>query len=314
VTLRVLPADPARTAALLAGDVDAIEHVPSADLARLRASPALRLAQAVSWRTILLHLDQSRDAPPGVSGKDGRPPVSNPFKDVRVRRALSMAVNRQALAERVMEGLALPAGTVVSPSVFGHDPQLQPPAYDPDRARRLLAEAGYPDGFSVTLAGPNNRYINDEQVLQAIAQMWTRVGVTARVEAMPVAVYFGKARNREFGVALLGWGTRAADLALRSLAATPDPAKGYGAWNWGGHSSPALDALVARSLATVDPVQREATARQAAGQAAADVALIPLHYQVVTWAMRRPLAYTARVDEFTFAHHFKNEGAVSGKQ
>ena len=314
VTLRVLPADPARTAALLAGDVDAIEHVPSADLARLRASPALRLAQAVSWRTILLHLDQTRDAPPGVAGKDGRPLASNPFKDVRVRRALSMAVNRQALAERVMEGLALPAGTVVSPSVFGHDPQLQPPPYDPDRARKLLAEAGYPDGFSVTLAGPNNRYINDEQVLQTIAQMWTRIGVAARVEAMPVAVYFGKARNREFGVALLGWGTRAADLALRSLAATPDPAKGYGAWNWGGYSNPALDALVARSLATVDPVQRELAARQAAAQAAADVALIPLHYQVVTWAMKRPLVYTARVDEFTFAHHFSREGAVSGKQ
>jgi peptide/nickel transport system substrate-binding protein len=303
VTLRILPADPARTAALLAGDVDAIEHVPPADLARLRKNPALRLAQAVSWRTILLQLDQSRDAPPGVVTRAGQP--GNPFKDLRVRRALSMAINRQALAERVMEGLAVPAATVVSPSVFGHDPKLAPPPYDPEGARKLLAEAGYADGFGVTLAGPNNRYINDEQVLQAVAQMLSRVGVTAKVETMPLSVYFARARNREFGFALLGWGSRAADLALRSLAATPDAARGLGAWNWGGYANPALDAQIERSLATVDPAQREAAARQAAAIAAQDVAFIPLHYQMATWAMKRAIDYTARVDEFTFAHQFR---------
>jgi peptide/nickel transport system substrate-binding protein len=305
VTLLILPSDPVRTAALLSGQVDAIEHVPTADIARLRRNSALRLEQTVSWRTIFLHVDQSRDRPPGVASKAGSALERNPFKDVRVRRALSKAINRQAIADRVMEGLALPAANVVSPSVFGHNPAVKPEPYDPEGAMKLLGEAGYPGGFSVTIGTPNNRYMNDEQVAQTVAQMFSRIGVATRVEAMPLSVYFGRARNREFGVALLGWGSRAADLALRSLAATAAPDKGYGAWNWGGYSNPRLDELVARSLGTVDSAKREAVAREAAALAASDVAFIPLHYQVVTWAMRSALSYTARTDEFTFAHDFK---------
>jgi len=305
VTLTILPSDPVRTAALLSGNIDAIENVPTADLARLRKNPAFRLEQAVSWRTIFLHVDQARDHPPGLLSKSGRPLANNPLKDVRVRHALSQAINRTAIAERVMEGLAMPAGNIVSPSVIGHNPAVKPDAYDAEGAKKLLAEAGYPDGFTVTIGTPNNRYINDEQVAQTVAQMWSRIGVTTRVEALPLSVYFGKARNREFPVALLGWGSLAADMSLRSLAATPNPDKGYGAWNWGGHSSAKLDALVERSLGTVDPAMRETAAREAAALAATEVAVIPLHYQIVTWAMKSPISYAARVDEFTFAWQFK---------
>ncbi len=218
---------------------------------------------------------------------------------------MSKAINRQAIAERVMEGLAMPAGNVLSPSVIGHDPAVKPEPYDPEGAKKLLAEAGYPDGFTATIATPNNRYINDEQVAQAVAQMLARIGIAAKVEAMPLSVYFGKARNKEFGVALLGWGSRAADLALRSLAATTNPDKGYGAWNWGGYSNPKLDELVTQSLGTVDAAKREALARGASALAAREIAFIPLHYQVATWAMKSNLSYAARTDEFTFAHHFK---------
>ncbi len=305
VTLRIMPSDPVRTASLLSGELDAIEHVPTADLARLRKSGAHRLAQTVSWRTILLHLDQHRASPPGVSDKAGKPLAANPFKDIRVRRAMSKAINRQAIAERVMEGLSLPAANVVSPSVIGHDPAVKPDAYDPEGAKKLLAEAGYPNGFTIRLSAPNNRYINDEQVAQACAQMFSRIGITTRVEAMPLAVYLGKARGQEFGVALLGWGSLAADLALRSLAATPNADKGHGAWNWARYSNPALDKLVQQSLATVDPAQRESAARAASAFAAREAVFIPLHYQVVTWAMKRSLDYAARTDEFTFAHHFR---------
>jgi len=305
VTLRIIPNDPTRTAALLSGELDAIENVPTADLARLRKSQAHRLAQTTSWRTILLHLDQDRTAPPGVTDKSGKPLASNPFKDIRVRQALSRALNRQAIADRVMEGLALPAGNVVSPSVLGHDPDLKPDSYDPEGAKKLLAEAGYPNGFVMTLATPNNRYINDEQVAQACAQMFSRIGVTTKVDAMPLAAYLGKARNREFGIAMVGWGSLAADLALRSLAATPNPAKGWGAWNWARYSNPALDKLIDRSLTTVDEKKRELAAREASVYAAREVAFIPLHYQVVTWAMRRSLDYTPRTDEFTFAFDFR---------
>ena len=305
VTLHILPSDPVRTAALLSGQLDAIEHVPTADLARLKKTPGLRLEQAVSWRTIFLHVDQYRPHPPGVAGKDGKLLATNPFKDIRVRRALSKSINRKAIAERVMEGLALPAANVVSPSVFGHDPEVKAEPYDLAGARRLLAEAGYGKGFRVTIATPNNRYINDEQVAQAVAQMFSRAGIETRVDAMPLSAYFGKARKREFGIALLGWGSLAADLALRSLSGTTDAKKGYGAWNWSGYSNPELDALIERSLGTVDAKKRERIARQASALAAREVAFIPLHYQIVTWAMKDNLSYIARTDEFTFAHYFK---------
>lgn len=305
VSLRILPSDPARTAALLSGQLDAIENVPTADLARLRKSAGYRLAQTVSWRTILLHLDQDRATPPGVTDKAGNPLATNPFKDLRVRQALSKAINRPAIAERVMEGLAIPASSPVPPSVIGHDPALRPETYDPDAARQLLAAAGYPEGFSIVLSAPNNRYINDDQVAQAVAQMFARIGVTARVDAMPLSMYLTRARNREFGVALLGWGSLASDLALRSLAATLNPEKGHGAWNWARYSNPSLDKLIEQSLATVDPAKREAAARAASALAVHDVAYIPLHYQVVTWAMTRSLDYAARTDEFTFAHQFR---------
>ncbi|RPJ48418.1 MAG: ABC transporter substrate-binding protein [Betaproteobacteria bacterium] len=303
VTLRIMPADPSRTAALLAGELDVIEHVPSADIKNLNKNNKLRVMQTTSWRTILLHLDQYRRQPPGVTDGSGKALANNPFMDVRVRRAMSKAINRAAIADRVMEGLAVPAANIVSPGVFGHNPALKAEPYDPEGAKRLLAEAGYANGFRVTLAGPNNRYINDEQVLQTVAQLLTRVGIVTRVDAAPMSAFLGRVRKEDTSFALLGWGSFAADLALRSLVAAPDPEKGYGAWNWGRSSNPKVDALIERALASVDRPQREALAREANTLAMNDLAVIPLHHQVVSWAMRTGLSYTPRTDEFTFAHH-----------
>ena len=304
VTLRVIPADPSRTASLLSGELDAIEHVPSADINNLNKNNALRVIKTTSWRTILLHLDQYRAQPPGVTDLNGKPLAANPFMDQRVRRALSKAINRSAIAERVMEGLAVPAANIVSPGVFGYNSALKAEPYDPEGAKRLLAEAGYPNGFRVTLAGPNNRYINDEQVLQTVAQLLTRVGIQTRVEAAPMSAFLGRVRKEETSFALLGWGSFAADLSLRSLVATPNADKGYGAWNWGRYANPKVDALMEQALGTVDRTKREALAREAGTLAMQDLAFIPLHHQVVSWAMRANLAYTPRTDEFTFAHHF----------
>ena len=305
VTLRLLPSDPVRTAALLAGDVDAIENVPSADHSRLRGDARFRIAQTVSWRTIFFHLDQNRAQPPLVTDKSGKPLASNPFMDLRVRRAISKAINRQALADKVMLGLAIPTANLVSPPVYGHNSELKPEAYDPEGARKLLTEAGYPDGFALTVAAPNNRYINDEQVAQTVAQMLARVGIATRVEAVPVSVYFPKMRNRDYSFAMLGWGSYAADLALRSLAATTNADKGQGAWNWARYSNPKLDLLVERALASVDEKSREALAREASALAYSDMALIPLYHQVATWAMKQNINYVPRTDEYTFAHNFK---------
>jgi len=213
--------------------------------------------------------------------------------------------DRPAIAERVMEKLAIPAANLVSPGVFGHNPDLEPEPYDPDGARKLLAAAGYPEGFGVTLAAPNNRYINDEQVAQAVAQMLTRVGISTKVEAMPFAAYLGRVRKEEFAFTMIGWGSFAGDLALRSLIAGPNKDKGYGAWNWGHYQNAKLDGLIDQALAAIGVQKREALAREAAALVASEVALIPLYHQYVTWAMKQHLIYVARTDEFTLAQFFR---------
>jgi len=305
VTLRILPADTARIAALLAGDLDAIENIPTADLTRLKANANFRLEQKVSWRTLFLHLDQYRDHPPHIADESGKPLAGNPFKDARVRLALSKAINRKAIVDRVMEGFAIPAGNLVSPPVFGHADALKPETYDPEGAKKLLAEAGYADGFTLTLYAPNNRYVNDDQVAQAVAQMLARIGIRTKVETMPASVYFGKARAGEFSLAVLGWGSFSGDLALRALVATPNADKGYGAWNWGHYSNPKVDALLEQGFSTLDEKKREALAREAAMLALKETPVILLHHQLASWAMKKEIAYRPRTDEFTFAHHFQ---------
>ncbi len=304
VTLRVFPEDAARIAALLAGDVDAIANIPTADLTRLAANPNFRLEQKISWRTLFLHMDQYREHPPYLTDKSGKPLAKNPFKDARVRLAFSKAMNRKAIAERVMEGYAVPAGNLVSPPVFGYVEALKPEAYDTEGAKKLLAAAGYPDGFALTLHAPNNRYVNDERVAQAVAQMLARIGIATRVETLPASVYFGKARAGEFAFTLLGWGSFSGDLALRAILATPDAAKGYGAWNWGHYANAKLDALLDADFATLDEKKRETLAKEGAVLALKDVPIILLYHQVASWAMKKGIAYKARTDEYTLAQEF----------
>lgn len=305
VILRMMPDDATRTAALLAGDVDVIEQIPSADVVKLRAHSAVRLEQRVSWRTIFFQLDQAFDRSPKLTDRAGRPLEANPLKDLRVRRAISQAIDRKVIAERVMEGLALPTANLVAPGVFGHAADLGAEPFDPDGARRLLADAGFPNGFGLTLSAPNDRYLNDYRIAEDVARMLTRVGIRANVEAFPFSVFVSKARNREFSVAMLGWGSFSGDLALRSIVATFDADKGYGTWNWGRYSNPAVDRLIENALATFDDAERESLAQAALRIAMRDLAIIPVQHQVVTWAMRRDLAYTPRTDEYTLAHQVR---------
>jgi peptide/nickel transport system substrate-binding protein len=307
VTMRIIASNAPRTAALLSGDVDVIEAVPTADIANVKRNAAFRLAQTVSWRTIFWTLDQADHPSPFVTDAAGKPLAKNPLRDPRVRLAISKAINRAALVSRTMEGLAQPASNIVAPGIFGYDAALKVEAYDPAGAKKLLAQAGFPNGFDLTLHGPNNRYINDEQVVQTTAQFLNRIGIRTKVSTMPLAVYFGRAKAGEFSMALLGWGTLAGDFGLRTLIATANPATGWGAWNWGKYSNPAVDRLVGQALGSVDPAAREGFAKQAASVALQDNAVIPLHHQIATWAMRKGLVYPARIDEFTFAHQIRPE-------
>jgi peptide/nickel transport system substrate-binding protein len=305
VRFRIITAAAPRLAALLAGDVDVMESVPTPDVAHLKRNPKFTLAQRVSWRTIFWTVDQRQRPSPWVAGNDGAPLPRNPLADQRVRRALSMAIDRNTLVARTMEGLALPASNIVSPGIFGYDAALPVEGYDPEGAKRLLAEAGYPDGFRLTIHGPNNRYINDERIVQTVAQYFSRIGVKTAVQTLPLSVYFSRARKGEFSVALLGWGSLAGDFALRTLVGTPDPKAGWGTWNWGDYQNPEADAEVKAALGSVDQALREAHARRGAALSLGAEAVIPLHHQVATWALRKGLAYPGRVDEFTFAHQIR---------
>lgn len=304
VTFRIITSNAPRLAALLAGDVDVIEGVPTVDVERLKTDHRFRIAQKISWRTLFLELDQREKTPIEITDLSGRPLPQNPLRDVRVRRALSMSINRQALVEHTMEGVAVPASNIVGPGAIGYNPSLKVTAYDPQAAKELLAQAGYPNGFAMVLHGTNNRYINDAQVVQTVAQFFNHIGIRATVQTLPLSVYFGKARTGIFDAALLGWGTLAGDFALRALLATKNPELGWGSWNWGFYSNPEVDAAMQAALSSVDQTKRAAFAQQAMKVAMDDVAVIPLYHQYATWAMRKGLQYTARTDEFTFAHQF----------
>ncbi len=309
VTLRIITADPTRVAALLAGDVRAIENVPTSDIARIAKSNDLTLYRTVSHRLMYLHLDSNRDRSPFVTDKAGKPLEKNPLKDLRVRRAISKAINRQALVERVMEGAAVTSGQLMPEGMFGYTGALKPEAYDVDGAKKLLTEAGYPDGFALTLHAPNDRYVNDEQIAQAIAQLLARAGIATRVEAMPSSVYFTRASKLEFSLMLVGWAADTAESSspLKALLATFNKEKGMGATNRGRYSNPKMDETLTQALAIVDDTKRERMLQLATEIAVNDLGIIPLYHQHNLWAARKGITYSPRTDERTLAHEFRTQ-------
>ena len=306
VTLKPIKAGPSRVAALLAGDVDAIEQVPTIDIARLKKEPKVTLSDGISNRVVYLATDQFRETTPFVKGKDGSA-IKNPFLDKRVRVALSKAINRDVIVSRVMEGVAIPAGQLLPDGFFGVSPKLKPMAYDPEGAKKLLAEAGLPNGFKVTIHGPNGRYINDAKIVEAVAQMLNRVGIEASVETLPPSVFFTRAstggpdKGPEFSFILVGWGagTGEASSPLKSLIASFDREKGNGPSNRGRYSNKEVDKLIEEAVVTIDDAKRQDLLARATEIAMEDVAIIPTHYQVNTWAAKKGLRIKPRTDERT---------------
>lgn len=309
-TLRILTNDPARVAALLSGDIQALENAPTADMARLKSDRNLALARVGSNRLIYLHLDSSRDVSPFVTDKQGKPLAKNPLKDPRVRKALSLALNRDAIVSRVMEGEAVAAGQPLPDGYPGTSKSLKPDKFDAAQAKKLLAEAGYPDGFGITIHAPNNRYVNDEQIAQAVAQMLTRAGIATKVDAMPSSVYFTRATKLEFSLMLLGWSAGSGEMSdsLRPLLGTFDTKKGWGNANRGRYSNGKFDAMLEDALVTINDAKRDALLARATEIAMADQGIIPLHFQMNVWAMKKNLSYSPRTDEYTFAWMFKPAG------
>jgi peptide/nickel transport system substrate-binding protein len=302
VTRKAIPGDAARVAALLAGDVDIIEGVPGVDRARIAAQPNLTLFECDAYRIIYLHMDSARDVSPGISDPNGAKMERNPLRDARVRRAVSYAINRQGLADRLLSGQAHPAGQYVPPGAFGASTKLQPIPYDIDQAKRLMQDAGWGDGFSVVLAGSNDRYPNDAQVTQAVGQMLARIGIKTEVQTMPAAMLFSRGSKLEFSMMLSGWvGSGEASSPMTALMSTYDPKTGMGPSNRGRWSNPAFDATLNEALRTMDDAKRQALYAKAQEIAVEDMGVVPVYFTVNTWAAKKGLVYECRGDELSLA-------------
>lgn len=299
VKLLPVPNAGARMTGLLAGDYDVIENPAARDLPRLKSNPEFGFTSKPSTRLVFFQLDAGRAESPFVKAPNGK----NPLQDVRVRKALNMAVDRNAISERIMAGMATPTTQYMPSDMFGALPEDPVVKYDPEAAKKLLAEAGYPDGFELTISTTNNRYINDSQVAQAVAQFFSRVGVKTSVDAMPSSVYFPKRAKREFSVAIGGWPSETGEAsALFSLwVATTDRPNAIGTSNYGGYSDPAFDKVFLEAFTTVDDAKRKQLLQESTRMALEGVPLIPLHFESTIWAYKKGLSYEGRRDQYTIA-------------
>ena len=302
VTFRPIPSDAARLAALLSGSADVIDKVATADVAALRRDGRVSVFQHDGNRTMFLVPDLSRETSPFVTAADGTPLTPNPLRRIEVRRAISAAINRPALVERVMEGMASPANQAAPAGMFGYSARIPPAAHDPAAARRMLAEAGYPNGFRLTLHCSSGRYLNDRQTCQAVGQMLNRIGVQTAVEAEPPPVFYARMTRFEASLLLNGWGSVGDNLVvMRQALHSVDEARGYGGFNRGRYANPAVDRLIETAAATIDPARRRAAQEAAMEGAMADLGVIPLYTAGWAWATRKGLRYEAGFDEGTLA-------------
>ncbi len=309
VTLRMIDSGPARVAALLAGDVDMIDDVPTSEIDRLRQDDNLDVWSGPSNRLVFVALDATEDALSTgmIRDHEGNVPSTNPLGDARVREALTRAIDKTVIAERVNQGHAIPINQIVPEGFVGYIPDYPLWTADPDAAKALLTEAGYPDGFQLTLVTSNDRITNAVKTVQAIAQMWTRIGVETEVETMPHSMFSPRRNGNELPVFFSSWGnlTGEASFFLGPLLHTKDKDKGLGGANRNRYSNPEVDSIVETVLNTLDIEERERLLQQAAQIVIEDYTLPTVVLQTVHWATRDGLRYSPRVDQYTFANHVR---------
>ncbi|MGE0350678.1 ABC transporter substrate-binding protein [Hydrogenophaga sp.] len=282
-----------RMAALLSGEVDFVLDPSPQDLPRIRQDGSLKVIDGVENRTIFFGMDQFRDELPGsnVKGK-------NPLKDQRVRKALYQAIDTAAITRVTLRGLGQSTGALVAPQVAGWSEAVHARyPFDVAAAQKLLADAGYKDGFEVDFACPNNRYINDEAICQAVTAMWARIGVKAKLRTLPLVTYFPMIQRYEASIYMLGWGVPTFDAlySLQSLVRTVGPG-GDGNYNVGRYSNPKMDAIIDRAKTETDPFIRPRLLTEALALQNEDVAHIPLHNQIIPWAMKKNIDVVHRAD------------------
>jgi len=299
--------DATRVAALLSGELDMVYPVPVQDIKRVNDNAGTRALTGPELRTIFLGMDQMRDELlySDVKGK-------NPFKDVRVRKAFYQAIDIEGIKKKVMRDLATPAALMISPFLYSRSGEFERMPYDPDAAKALLVEAGYADGFSVGMDCPNDRYVNDEAICQAVAAMLARIGVKVDLNAQPKAKYFAKvlaSGGYDTSFYLLGWTPGSFDSwnILANLEGCRDEAGKGGAFNLGGYCNPKVDELTAQILSENDPAKRDALIAEAYTLTKADVSHIPLHQQGLAWGVSDKVNLAQRADnQFLFRFVSKN--------
>jgi peptide/nickel transport system substrate-binding protein len=306
-----IKSDATRVAALLAGDVDLVTDLPTQDVERLKKEPKLKVLDGAENRTIFIALDQGSDELKyaDVKGK-------NPFKDIRVRRALNMAVDRETIKKVTMRGLSIPGGLMIAPQVHGYDKAIDKlPPVDVNAAKKLLAEAGYPNGFGFRLNCPNNRYVNDEKICQALVGMWARIGVKATLAAEPMATFIAKVQNFDTSAYMLGWGVATFDALymLQALARTKTTGAD-GSFNFVKLSDPKLDQIIDTMKTEMDAKKRDALIKDALVMVRDQYYFVPLHYQLRPWAMKKNVTTIHRANDAPESRVREDRGAGQGRQ
>jgi peptide/nickel transport system substrate-binding protein len=284
--------DGTRVAALLSGSVDMLYEVPIQDLDRIKQAGG-KVFQIAETRTVFLGMDQFRDEliDSNIKGK-------NPLKDRRVRLALYKAIDEDLIVKQIMKGAAVSASSFVVKEMAGFDPKFKRLGYNPEEAKKLLTAAGYPNGFEVGFDCPNDRYVNDAQICQAVTSMWAKIGVQAKLNAQTKSLHFGKIGRLETSIYMLGWapGTIDGQNALDNLLVTRTDGSGYGRFNYGRYSNPKMDSVVALARGELDAKKRTKLLQEALDMAHADVGSIPLHYQQVIWTSAKNVDLGQRAD------------------
>ncbi len=301
VIFKPLTNNATRVAAALSGEVDIIDRIPVMDVQRIKKSSKLNFFMKPGLRLIYLQMDQGRLETPYVKGK-------NPFLDVRVRRAIYLGINEESIVKHIMKGFAAPAEQFNPDVVFGYDDSIKRPAYNAAEAKKLLAKAGYPNGFEVTLDAPNNRYVNDAQIAQAIASSLSRVGIKVKVNALPKATFFPKTDRLDTSFFLIGWASTDGDSSsfLDGITHTHDKEKGYGRYNRGRYSNATVDELIEKAGVTIDEKERLGYLIEAQRIALVeDMSIIPLHYQVDLYASGKNVKFVPRTDSHMYVYDMK---------
>ncbi|MEP7275335.1 MAG: ABC transporter substrate-binding protein [Betaproteobacteria bacterium] len=301
VVFTPIGSDATRVAALISGEIDVINDPPPQDVPRLAQTSGIKVIEGVENRIVFIGMDQGRDELlySNVKGK-------NPFKDKRVRQALYQAIDIDAIHRTTMRNLSKPSGALLpAPRMSTPDLEKRLP-FDKAKAKALLAEAGYPDGFEVTLDCPNNRYVNDEKICQALAAMWSQIGVMTKVNAMPRANYFPKLEKLDTSLYMLGWGGASTDaiFTLQPVLSTNN-GKGDGDYNYGRYANPKLDALALKARTEMNPDARLKFIQEALAAHSTEINHLPLHRQVIPWASRSNVTVVHRADNFVTPYWVK---------